>query len=450
MKKNNGLKITLAIVLIILVSAISFVGIYIKDKNSMQNVLPEYQLGMDLKGARSIVLKVDTSTITENYDAEGKLIEEGDTQTEIVSSKELPANEESALTKENYEKTKKIIEQRLEAMHVSEYLIRFNPNTGDIYLQIPENNVTDLVSQYCVSRGVYQIIDADTKEVLMTDEDVKTSKVGYNSQTGEVLLSIEYTKEGKQKIRDISNTYVTSTDAEGKEVTKSIEMKIDGATILKTSFSEEITNGMMSLSIGNSSSNADAATAQQNLQQASNMAILLKSGAMPVKYEIVENRFIFSDITTQDLKVVFLVMSAIFVILLIFMIVKHKGYGILAALSCIGFLAILLVILRYTNVLITIEGIFGIAISVLLDYILMMVLLRNKDKDYDTKVKRTKENTKKFLNIAVPALIISVVFSFSSWLPIFSFGMVLFWGVVILTLYNLLIIPVFVLDYKTK
>ena len=47
----------LTVIIIILLALVSFVGIYVTDKNSMKNVIPEYQLGMDINGARNIVIK---------------------------------------------------------------------------------------------------------------------------------------------------------------------------------------------------------------------------------------------------------------------------------------------------------------------------------------------------------------------------------------------------------
>ena len=42
------------VVIILLLSLISFAGIYVKDKNAMKDVIPEDKLGTDLYGARNI------------------------------------------------------------------------------------------------------------------------------------------------------------------------------------------------------------------------------------------------------------------------------------------------------------------------------------------------------------------------------------------------------------
>ena len=77
MKKKKQNKISLKILgriltitIIILLAFISFVGIYKTDKNSMKNIIPDYELGMELYGSRHIVAKADTSNSEDvlNYD----------------------------------------------------------------------------------------------------------------------------------------------------------------------------------------------------------------------------------------------------------------------------------------------------------------------------------------------------------------------------------------------
>ena len=48
--------------------------------------------------------------------------------------------------------------------------------------------------------------------------------------------------------------------------------------------------------------------------------------------------------------------------------------------------------------------------------------------------------------ILIPTLIIGVVFSFATWLPIYSFGPVIFWGVLIMYLYNASITRILLLN----
>ena len=73
----------------------------------MKNILPEYKLGMDLEGHWAVTINVSDDTETVYYDADGNEVEE---EAEGGTSEEVPVNSEENLTKENYEKTKQIIE----------------------------------------------------------------------------------------------------------------------------------------------------------------------------------------------------------------------------------------------------------------------------------------------------------------------------------------------------
>ena len=80
MKKNNILKIAVLIIAVLLISLVSFVGIYKTDKGVMQNIMKEYTMGKDLKGSRLIELAVDTSTKdVENATADEESEEADDT-----------------------------------------------------------------------------------------------------------------------------------------------------------------------------------------------------------------------------------------------------------------------------------------------------------------------------------------------------------------------------------
>ena len=132
-KKNKTLKIILAILVVILITLISFGGIFVKDKNRMKNLLPEYQLGNDFKGSRVFTIKPDSTVNTKYYDSEGNKVEESSIQEDKKSEytkKEIPINSEEVLNKENYEKTKKIICKRLELSGVKAFEIRENEENG--------------------------------------------------------------------------------------------------------------------------------------------------------------------------------------------------------------------------------------------------------------------------------------------------------------------------------
>ncbi len=469
MKKVKMLTIVFAIILVTIVAVL---GIYIPKQNRMENIVKEYSYGMDLKGGRVITLKPDTSNKTVIKDSEGKQVENAtNLSDEELTAKgytkeEVAYNSSDVLTEENYEKSKRILEERFKSLNIENYEIRLDKQSGNMMITIPENDSTDNIVSILGTKGKFEIVDSDTNEVLMNNEDIKKSNVMYgsnsNSKTASssgtiVYLNIEFTKDGAKKLEDISEKYTnttgnttnttnTETNEENNSTTtdstsstaKKITMKIDDETIMSTSFDKTLKTGKLQLSVGSSST--DAKTIQSYIAQAQSMATVLDSENMPVKYSVDENQYVLSDITKNDINTVFYVMSGIVAIALIVLVIKYKIQGLLGAISYIGLVAIFSLILRYTNVVITIEGIAGIAITLIMSYIFINKLLAKlKGKELNKTIINSaiKETYKEFFIAIIPIIIVSITFSFISWEPISSFGMVMFWGIVLIAAYNI-------------
>ena len=406
-RKTKPLIILAYVIVILLISLVSFGGIYVKDKNKMTNVLRDYILGTDLGASRNIVIKVDEE------------------------NKEL-------LTEENYAKARDIIVSRLKYMKLDYYEMKFDESTGTIYMDVPENSRADYAAQYSVTKGEFKIEDNDTGELLLSKADVKEAKVQYQTtESGTtVVLNIEFNKDGAEKLRNISNMYVQSTDSEGNDTTKKIKMSLDDTTIMTTYFAQEMTDGQMQVSLGTSS---DSEQIQNRITQATNIAVFLNTDTMPLTYKIDVNKSVYSSLTDNVLKIAIIVSIVIFALLLIYMIIKYKKEALLAVVTNIGFVAILLLIIRYTNVDITLTGLITIPISVIIQYVFLMNILKVKTEkiDIDSKIKRVKETIRSGIEKLIPVAVIAVVFALTKWETVYSAGMLLFWEIAVLILYNL-------------
>lgn len=432
------------VVIILLLSLISFAGIYVKDKNAMKNVIPEYKLGTDLYGARNILVKVDDSTTTKKYDSNGNLVENSsdkDENNENITEVEEKVNPDELRTAENYETVKNIIEARLKYMNVEDYLLRFDESTGNISLEVPENSSTDYIAQYTITKGEFKIVDNDTSEVLLSNADLKEAKVQYSTSTSgtTVYLTIEFNKDAVEKLKNISNTYISSTDAEGKTTTKKIKMTLDDSTIISTYFQEEISTGIIQLSMGTSTNTSEI---QSNIQSASNMAVLLNTDPMPLTYTMETNRFVYSDITAETLKIVIVGICIVALIMAICMVIKFKKNGLMGVIADIGFTAVLLLAIRYGNVEISLAGIFAIAIAVIVEYIVTGLILNEYSKKCEKEIliKNIKHLMGRIAICLVPFVVMAVTFALISWEEIASIGMILFWAIIIMIIYNTLML----------
>lgn len=437
----KALKRTLIILLIILLALISFGGIYIQKTKFVENILPEYKLGPDFTGLRNIGLKVSDATKDIYYDLDGNVVDEEGKNT---TKKEESVNKEENLTKDNYKKAKEIIEKRLEKIKqvqytsagivenkaIDYYTIKQNEETGEIELKLPENANTDMVLRYVAIKGDFTIVD-DQDNVLMDNSYIKEANVGYSSTSSgvTVYLTIQFDKQGTEKLKEISNTFIKTTDEEGNDTTKKIKVKIDDSEMLNTYFTEEISNGMIQLSFGTATGNSLATYAQE----AKNLETLLNAGNLPIVYEADENHYVLSDINKDMLFIPAIVIMSLLVIGIIILIVKYKVKGLLGAISIIGYIATFLIIVRLTNVVITLEGVAGIITSIILEYISIMYALNKMKENTDLTCNQCFT---KFLPILVPIAISTVILCFVKWLPIYSFGMTMFWGIILVIVYN--------------
>ncbi len=102
----------------------------------------------------------------------------------------------------------------------------------------------------------------------------------------------------------------------------------------------------------------------KDLQDARNMALLLKSGALPVPVEVIEMRTVGptlgADSIQKSLKAGALGIAAIFV----FMLILYRLPGVIACLSLILYAILLLAVTVLINATLTLPGIAGVLLSI--------------------------------------------------------------------------------------
>ena len=501
-KESKILQVVTCTLAGILLATVAIFGVYTQKQNRMENALNGYSYGMDLKGGRTLIFTPSTESSIIVKDSEGNEVENSSdlTDEEIAqkgyTKEEVSDNQENDLTVENYKKSKEIIEKRLKELGLENYNISLNEETGEITLILPEDEDTDNIASEITTVGKFEIIDKETNEVLMNNDDIKESKVlSGASSTGSgtmVYLDILFNKEGKQKFENITTNYkkvdntttennttdnTTNTESEDNTTTdntsntesennttadnttdntttddsseteetetqKEVALKIDDEELMTTSFDEVIKNGEMTLSIGSATS--DQKTYSEYVKNATQVATVLSNGKMPVKYNVTKNEYILSDVTRDTLHKIEIGIIIVTAIALIILVIKYHLDGFIAAIGYVSLASIYSIVIRYTNVTITSEGILGIAITLILNYAFSVMLLKKlkeskKNQDEGAINKATKKTYKEYFLRIMPISIMAVVFTLYPWEPISSIGMVTFWGIVLIAIYNVLI-----------
>lgn len=435
------IKITTIILAIILVTLVTFGGVYIKTQNRMENKVKEYTLGRELEGARKVELKVKTT-------------DESKTNTEN-------------LTEENYQIVKNTIEKRLNNLGAEDYTISLNKEDGTIKVELAENEITDTYAYFLTANGKVQIKEKDANTELLSDSMVEKSIYTYTADSEakyQVYLELQLTEEGQAKIEEIKNNYailvneVEEIEAaeEAKKEKAEGENKTEGETTTETSTEnseptkkiavltiagseydiEKIEKNKVTARVGTKTTNSSSIN--NNIALAAEMTMLINSGKYPVEYEINDNKFIYTDITEAQMLYLGVAVAIVILAMCVIFTIKYKTKGVLVSVSCIGFISILLLILRYTNVNISIEGIGAIILVLALNFKMNQIIL-SKTKTANIINEAIISTYKETFSKLIPVMIVTLVFCFAEWTNLTSFGLIMFWGLLLMAVYNIIV-----------
>lgn len=475
-KMLKKMKVWIVILLVVFLSLIAFWGVFQKESGVWNNVIPNYTLGMDVKGARELRYTLDNQEeekyvyVDENGEIKGEVWEDGSATTaeheaeheagtaedeheaeDLPYNKEtrtIKANRDDQLTKENFEQAKKIIQDRLKKQGISEYYIRIDDVTGKLVVETKDDNgqvqnVQELIS----NTGKFQMVDYQNGLILMDNSDIKKASVVTSNESGySTYLQIDFNQEGTQKLKDISNKYVetkvveeenetqeeTQTeeaeDTEEEEETekKYVSIVFDDTTMMTTYFGEEMSSGMMQIPVGQNRTDYDEYT--KDYDSAQLICDVLNSGIMPITYTLESDNFVESEVVSQieTLKMIAIGLVAIASILFV---VKFKMNGLLASILGVGYIALLSLIVRYTNAMVTQSSFVAYFVVILLNYVGMKEMLQSLQNN--SSERSYNETTRKFYLSLIPMCVVAIVFTLSNYFVVSSIGMALFWGLIL-------------------
>jgi len=475
MNAQKKLNVLLVVLVVILLSIASFVGVFTSQKSDMKDVVPNYVLSADLVGYRQVTLQIKeeteetTENATENTTTENTTSEENKTEEKKEEKKELTAEEKA----NNYRANADVIRSRFKSLKVENFTVSVDEVTGKMEITVPEDDRTDIILSDICQVGKFKITDKETGEELMNNDDVSSVVIGETSYAGSLTtyMSINFNAKGRGKFSDITakyqnvlvpagtpvntastaenstetttenttentNTNTTSISTESTYVDKQVVIKLDDTDLLTTDFDTVVSNGQLPLTLGDLSEDAD----QKN--SAKNLAAIMENKPLNDKYEVTGNTYVAAPIENNTAKVIIYIEIAIALFIALILIVKFGYKGILASIINVGFVAILLLVIRLTNVKLSLDGIMAIEAGYILQAIYSFMicgLLKNKDLSTKELKEGATKILKQFVLIVIPILILSVVCCLAEWAAIFSVGMIVFWSIVIALVYNFII-----------
>ena len=181
-----------------------------------------------------------------------------------------------------------------------------------------------------------------SKRIIMSGENLIDAQPNINNQNNEPTVSFTLDRLGAQKFGR------ATTDNVGKR----LAIVLDGEIVSAPSINEAITsgNGMIS---GNFS-----------FQEATDLALLLRSGALPTPLIVVEERTVGPDLGEDSIKSGTNSLIIGFILVILFMFYKYKIFGLIANIALIANLLMLIGILTILEATLTLPGIAGIILTV--------------------------------------------------------------------------------------
>ena len=476
MKKKtlkNALVKLIVILLIVLVSLISFLGIHKRNLNKWESILPDYKFGKELSEIRTFEFSVDTSTTDKSSDKNTtenttenttNTVAEGTTDTTDnttnatnknttnSTTEQVPVNDQAVLTKENYLKTKKILEKRLKDFGIADAEVTVNEKNGKITVSVPYEGTTDYSAALASQKGKIEIIDSDTKEVLIDRSMIKKASAYYqqannnDSTTVDTTASynlgvkLTFTSEGQKKLNELSKTYIETTDENGETSQKTVTVQIDGEDKYVTYFTPDGEYTEIAVPLYRSVSTDDMEKFNSNYKDCFVTQAILNNDEFPITYKLTSGSFIESESGENFVKGLTIVGVVVLAVVIILTIAKNKKDGFFASIIEIGYIAILLLIIRAASVSLTLSGILTIAIMSIVNYFLLLTFMKTE------KAIDKLEKFGNFILTIIPFIITIVVFALGKEVNTQSIGSVGIWG--IFGLIYTLIAAIFLIDGK--
>ncbi len=181
-----------------------------------------------------------------------------------------------------------------------------------------------------------------SKRIVMSGENLIDAQPSFNNQSSQPTVSFTLDRLGAQKFGR------TTTDNVGKR----LAIVLDGKIISAPSINEPIVSGSGVIS-GNFT-----------FQEATDLALLLRSGALPTPLNILEERTVGPDLGEDSIKSGITSLLIGFILVILFMIYKYRIFGLIANVTLIANLVMLVGVLTILEATLTLPGIAGIILTV--------------------------------------------------------------------------------------
>jgi len=233
----------------------------------------------------------------------------------------------------------KIIERRVNELGLTEPVIQ-RQGKDRIIVELPGVKDPEKAIAMLGRTAMLQFKDMNGK-VVLTGKDLKDARAQV-SQGNQAVVGLEFSEEGGKKFGELT----------ARNIGKQIAIELDGEVLTAPVVQEAITGGRAQIS------------GSRTVEDAEHLAILLRSGSLPVKIEVMENRTVGptlgQDSKDKSVKAFSIGIIGVFVFMLLF----YRLSGLVADIALLLYVMLLLFVMRYLGATLTLPGIAGIILSI--------------------------------------------------------------------------------------
>ena len=181
-----------------------------------------------------------------------------------------------------------------------------------------------------------------SKRIILSGDNLLDAQPRMDTQTNETIVTFTLDRVGAKRFGK------ATTNGVGKRLAIVLDGKIVSAPIIRSAIVGG--NGQIS---GNFT-----------FQSATDLALLLRSGALPAPLNIIEERTVGPDLGQDSINAGIFALLTGFILVIAFMFVKYKFFGLIANTALIINLFLLIGILTIFEATLTLPGIAGIILTV--------------------------------------------------------------------------------------
>ena len=214
--------------------------------------------------------------------------------------------------------------------------------TANLSFQFVSNKTED---SFGIEKLKYDSEDNEefvSRRIIISGENLIDASPSMNSQTNETVVTFNLDRVGTKKF----------AKATSSGVGKKLAIILDNKIISAPTVSEAIIGGSGQI------------TGNFTFQSATDLALLLRSGALPAPLNIIEERTVGPDLGKDSIKAGIISLIIGFCLVVLFMLYQYRYFGLIANISLILNLIILIGILTIFEATLTLPGIAGIILTV--------------------------------------------------------------------------------------